>query len=93
MRTKPSTVTTVSNSSGSNPNSPRYQVAHSPIKTVVPALPLYQKSFTFEKPPTDGNYDTKVDANGAAPNRFESMLNDAEMLLVLNKPRCEVNNS
>lgn len=77
---------TVSNSSGSNPVSPNYtkNINHSPIKTDVPAIPLYQKSSTFEKPRSIGNYGIKVEEKN---NGHEEMLNDADLLLVLNKPR------
>ena len=79
----------MSNSSGSNPGSPKYQLNHSPIKTDLPTLPLYQKSSTFEKPTTEGNYDSTATNNtsSTATAGRESMLNDAEMLLVLNKHR------
>ncbi len=82
-----STVSTVSNSSSSNPNSPQFRVSHSPIRTDFLTLPLYQKSRTFEKPSSYGSNDDDDDADHGPPaiSTTKSMLDDAEMLLVLNK--------
>lgn len=81
---------TVSSSSGSNPVSPNYtNLSHSPIKTDMPAIPLYQKSSTFEKPRSIGNNGKQAKHNGMkkGSSGHEEMLNDADLLLVLNKPR------
>lgn len=81
------TSATVSNSSASNPNSPQFQVSHSPIQTDFLSLPLYQKSRTFEKPASEGANEDETDSDPLAITTTKSMLDDAEMLLVLNKSR------
>jgi hypothetical protein len=59
----------------------------------MPAIPLYQKSSTFEKPKSIGNYGTQNRTKGCSDNStcaaigHEEMLSDADLLLVLNKPR------
>jgi hypothetical protein len=83
---------TISDSSGSNPVSPNYMnLSHSPIRTDVPAIPLYQKSSTFDKPRSTRNYGNQVKAKDTGKTKgssgHEEMLNDADLLLVLNKPR------
>lgn len=85
-----SSASTVSISSTSNPNSPHFRVSHSPIRTDFPSLPLYQKSRTFEKPSSEGSgddeaTDSKTQSNCNTPSikTTNSMINDAEMLLIL----------
>jgi hypothetical protein len=79
----------VSNSSGSNPTSPKFAIHHSPLKTDVPALPLYQKSRTLEKPASNGNYSCTgsdgTNNDNDSRSTHEDMMSDADLLLDLNK--------
>jgi len=91
---KPST-STISNSSESNPSSPKYALHHSPIKTDLTALPLYQKSSTFDLPSSSGNYSSRIHEEHdekERPTAHQDMMNDADLLLVLNKPRATEGN-
>jgi len=93
----PKSSSTISNSSGSNPSSPKYALNHSPIKTDLTALPLYQKSSTFDLPASNGNYSSRIheehdEKDRPSPTAHQDMMNDADLLLVLNKPRAAEGN-
>lgn len=97
---KPSS-STISNSSESNPSSPKYALHHSPIKTDLTALPLYQKSSTFDLPSSSGNYSShshiheehdEKEKQCPTAHAHQDMMNDADLLLVLNKPRATEGN-
>ena len=77
-----SSAATISNSSGSNPSSP----------TTIPIRPpLYQASQTFIQPGLSKDYSESPPSTSLSEKEQEhdSIRSDADLLLVLNKARCE----
>ena len=71
---------TISNSSGSNPSSP----------TTIPIrAPLYQASQTFIQPGMSKDYSESPQTHEKQHEHDSSIRSDADLLLVLNKARCQ----